>query len=76
MLMGTTYKIRNIQNVKAISLDGCKLMHVSCGYECESCFVLCIMFYFLCMLCKGGATLFRLRLSVASPPSIVFFDVF
>ena len=29
MLMGTTYKIRNKQNVKAISLDGCKLMHVS-----------------------------------------------
>ena len=29
MLMGTTYKIRNIQNVKVFSLDGCKLMHVS-----------------------------------------------
>ena len=29
MLMATTYKIRNIQNVKAIFLDGCKLMHVS-----------------------------------------------
>ena len=27
--MGTTYKIRNIQNVKAVSLDGCKFMHVS-----------------------------------------------
>ena len=33
-------------------------------------------FFLLCMLCKGGATLFRLRLSVASPPSIVHFDVF
>ena len=29
MLMETTYKIRNIKNVKAASLDGCKLMHVS-----------------------------------------------
>ena len=28
MLMGTTYKIRNIQNVKVVSLDGCKVMHV------------------------------------------------
>ena len=46
------------------------------GYECESCVVLCIMIFFLCMLCKGGATLFRLRLSVASPPSTVHFDVF
>ena len=29
MLTGTTYKIRNIQNVKAVSLVGCELMHVS-----------------------------------------------
>ena len=29
MLMGTTYKISNIQDIKAVSLDGCGLMHVS-----------------------------------------------
>ena len=29
MLLGITYKIRNIQNDRPVFLDGCKLIHVS-----------------------------------------------
>ena len=51
-------------------------VHVSVGMSMGVllCCVYCEFIFY--MLCKGGATLFRLRLSVASPPFIVYSDVF
>ena len=55
----------------AVSETYCILL---CGVRVRV--VLCCVYLFLCMLCKGGATHFRLRLSVVSPLSIVYFVVF